>query len=71
MAIYYVKRDNMGNVTDAEAQRYARLLARAIGHDVEWADHSGCGDCTGEERREHEHYAQWVYDDGAWWTGHD
>lgn len=72
MATYYVNRDNLGNVTDAEARRYARALALAIGHDVEFSDfHSGCGDCTGEEREDHRYEAQRVFEDGAWWVGHD
>lgn len=68
MATYYVKRDNLGNVTDAQARQYARLLSRAIGHNVEFADHTGC-DCP--EREDHRYDAQRVFEDGAWWVGHD
>ncbi|MBU6278594.1 MAG: hypothetical protein KGN78_05065 [Actinomycetales bacterium] len=71
MAIYYVRRDNLGNVTDAQARQYARLLSRTIGHDVEFADHSGCNCEDRETREDHRYDAQRVFEDGAWWVGHD
>ncbi len=64
MATYYVRRDSLGNVSDAQAARYARLLANAINHAVAWGDHTGC-DCA--ERENHRYEAWRVFDDGAWW----
>jgi hypothetical protein len=51
-------------VSDAQAARYARLLANAINHAVAWGDHTGC-DCA--ERENHRYEAWRVFDDGAWW----
>lgn len=66
--VYYIKRDSLGVVSDAQARQYARLVSRAIGHDVEFADHAGC-DCA--DREDHRYEARRVFEDGAWWTGHD
>ncbi len=61
--VYYIKRDTLGNVTDAQAQRFARELANAINHTVAWGDHTGC-DCA--DREDHRYEARRVFDDGGW-----
>ena len=64
MATYYVRRDSLGDVTDADAERFARVLGEEINHNVEWGDHSGC-DC--DDRDDHRYAARRVFDVGAWW----
>lgn len=66
--VYYIKRDSLRVVSDAQAAQYARLLANAINHAVAWGDHTGC-DCA--DREDHRYEARRVYEDGEWWVGHD
>jgi hypothetical protein len=68
VATYYVRRDTLGDgITDADAQRFARALADALDHDVEWANHSGCNCEERADREDHRYEAQRVFESGAWW----
>lgn len=64
MATLYIRRDTIGDHDDDAAERLRAGLERYTGHNVEWADYSGCN-CF--DRNTHRQDAQDYFESGEWW----